>query len=260
MTNIDPRKTRERLLPQAGWQPWRKPPLSLEIDEWVSKQHVKRGDLPAHFEQDGCPYWCARSGLVTAVTMADHQAKLWTEKDQQIVFPEKLVSVAATKPEYVEGTLARYIAEAAAVVEAIEVLQQRITRFGHTHLGVDGNLFRYDHYKGSAGTLGKSDIDASEVLIALQSLVPKLQAAIEGAAIARQPWINNQGDIWKQTFVAHLGLLWMDLKGRNPPTSSKPFQDFIGAAWASLDTSDDESFERAIKVVTRGFRTTRGRT
>jgi hypothetical protein len=249
---VDPKRIREQLLPQSGWRPWQTPNPALDIDEWVKKQGVKRGDLPAHFDQDGCPYWYVRRGLVTAVAMADQQAKHWREDHEQIVNPAKLRTRPATKPDYIAVTLDRYVAEAAAVTEGIEVLQKLISRFWQTHLGIDGNLFRYDQHKAVAGAPVKPDIDVGEVLAALQCLGPKLQTVMKNATIARKPWINNKGDIWKQTFVAHMGLVWLDLTGRRP-THAKPFEDFIGDAWASLGSPDTENFENAIRLVAPGF-------
>ena len=252
MIDVDPERTRRQLLPRSGWRPWQIPNPALDIDEWVKKQGVKRGDLPAHFDQDGCPYWHVRRGLVTAVAMADQQAKQWNEDHEQIVIPDKLKTIPSTKPDYIADTLARYRAEAAAVAEEIEVLQKLISRFWQTHLGIDGNLFRYDQYKAVAGALVKPDIDVGEVLAALQCLSPKLQTVMESAAIARKPWVNNKGDIWKQTFVAYMGLVWLDLMGK-PPTYSTPFQDFIADAWSSLGSPDIENFQNAIRLVAPGF-------
>jgi len=105
---IDPQKARERLLPQ-GWKPWQKPRRPLEIDEWVAKQKFERGVLPPHIEQDGCPYWYVRRGVVTAVHMADQQARQWTEKQKDLKFATKPEYIAAIHPAWLRRLVELYI-------------------------------------------------------------------------------------------------------------------------------------------------------
>jgi hypothetical protein len=243
---IDPQNARERLLPRSGWRPWQKPQPALEIDEWVAKQDLKRDDLPAHLEYDGCPYWYVRSGVVNAACSATSQAAQWAEKQ-----------------EYIATALRRYGAEATAIAEASEALSQRISSFWQLHLGIDGNLFRYDHHKVTKIPL-KPEIDATDVIRLLQQLAVlpetlQLQAVLDAAATARKPWLNTQGNVWKNVFVSYLGLIWSDVMG-GPPANSDPFRDFVADAWASLDPDGDAktSFDRTVTKVTRGFRSTGG--
>ena len=53
--------------------------------------------------------------------------------------------------------------------------------------------------------------------------------------------------------IDRLGLVWSDLMGQRP-MNSDPFRGFVDDAWASLGGGPDESFDRAIVKVTRGFR------
>ena len=244
---IDPQKARERLLPQ-GWKPWQKPRRPLEIDEWVAKQKFERGVLPPHIEQDGCPYWYVRRGVVTAVHMADQQARQWTEKQKDLKF--------ATKPEYIAATLEKYAHEASAIAETARLLHQQISGFWQLHLGIDGNLYRYDHLKVAA-TPKKPKIDRAAALDILHQLATlsgtlKLDEIKEAADDARQVWVNNKIDIWKRTFVSSLGLVWLDLM-KKPPKYSDPFKNFVADAWATLK-GPEESFDRTVREVVPGFK------
>jgi hypothetical protein len=196
--------------------------------------------LPAHIDQEGCPYWYARRGTITAADTASQQSAHWVEKQQ-----------------YIATTLDEYRSEAAAIAEASKYLLERLSRFWQLHLAVDGNLFRHDHHKVAAIPI-KPEIEASDVTRHMQELASlpaalKLQAVSDAVNAARQPWLNNQGDVWKSFFVGHLGLVWSDLMGQRP-MNSDPFRGFVDDAWASLGGSPDESFDRAIVKVTRGFR------
>ena len=252
MIQIDVQRLRQRLLPETGWQPWKKPNPTLEIDKWVSRQGLQRGDLPAHFDQDSCPYWYVRRGLVTAVQEAQRHAAAWSEKRDQYIVPDKLISVPATKPEAIRETLSRYEAEATSIASAITDLNRLIGRFWQTHLGVDGRLYEFDHVKEKEG-LVKPDINFAEALTALQSLVPKLQSISNLAITAREPWINNTSDIWKHSFVAHLGLLFSDIT-KKPPKNSDPFKKFINDAWNTLERGRDQKFDHTVVKVTQQFR------
>jgi hypothetical protein len=252
MIQIDIQPLRQRLLPETDWRPWKKPNPTLEIDKWVSKQGLQRGDLPAHFEQEGCPYWYVRRGLITAVQEAQRHAAAWTEKRDRYIVPDKLISVPATKPEAIAATLSRYEAEATSIASAINDLNKLIGRFLQTHLGVDGRLYEFDHVKEKSGLI-KPEIDFAEALVALQPLVPKLQSISDIAITAREPWINNPSDVWKHTFVAHLGLLFSDIT-KKPPKNSGPFQKFIDDAWVTLASGHDENFAHTIVKVTQQFR------
>jgi hypothetical protein len=217
-----------------------------------SKQGLKRGDLPAHFDQDSCPYWYVRRGLVTAVQISQQQAAAWAEKHDKYIVPNKLISVPATKPEAIANTLSRYEAEATNIVSAITDLKRLIGGFQQTHLGVDGRLYEFDHYKEKKG-LVKPEIDFSEALTALRPLVPQLESISKLAMTARKPWVNNQAEVWKHTFVAHLGLLFSDLK-KKPPKNSGPFKRFINDAWVTLDCGRDEGFDRTVVSVAGQFK------
>jgi hypothetical protein len=248
---IDSRKVREQLLP-ASWQPWQKPRPALPIDEWVAQQKFARGILPPHIEQNGCPYWYVRCGVVTAVHMADQQACQWVEKQKDLRFE--------TKPKYIEATLGKYADDATAIAETAKLLHQQISSFWQLHLGIDGNLYRYDHPKVSA-IPRNPEIDRAAVLGLLQQLAAlpetlKLNEIKDAADDARQVWVNNQGDIWKKTFVAHLGLIWLDLV-KKPPRNSDPFKSFVADAWAALKGDPKESFDRTVLNVVPGFSTYR---
>ena len=93
MIQIDIQPLRQRLLPETDWRPWKKPNPTLEIDKWVRKQGLQRGDLPAHFEQEGCPYWYVRRGLVTAVQEAQRRrfevGDRWIEDAEENIRPKE---------------------------------------------------------------------------------------------------------------------------------------------------------------------------
>jgi hypothetical protein len=244
MINIDPQKVRERLLPQSGWRAWQKPRDHLSIDgwvyDWVSKKKNKPGDLPAHLDHDACPYWYARSGVVTAVHAADRQLALWSEKQ-----------------EYIAKTLDDYKAEAAGIIEASQHLRERMSRFLHLYLAINGNMFRHDHYK-VADVPAKPELDEIAVRRLSQELAAlpvtlKLSEALSATAAARERWVNNQGDVWKNVFVGLLGSVWKDLT-KSPPKNADPFKEFVAEAWATIDGDPDESFDWTIVTVTRGFR------
>jgi hypothetical protein len=209
-------------------------------------------DLLAHFDQKGCPYWYVRRGLVTAVQEAQRHAAAWSEKRDQYVKPHKRISVPATKPEAIRETLSRYEAEATSIASAINDLNKLIGRFWQTHLGVDGRLYEFDHVKEKEGLI-KPEIDFAEALAALRPLVPKLQSISEIAITAREPWINNPSDIWKHSFVAHLGLLFLDIT-KKPPKNSDPFKKFINDAWNTLECGRDQKFDHTVVNVTRQFK------
>jgi hypothetical protein len=239
MIDIDLQIARELLLPRSGWAPWEKPKPALAIDEWVSKQNLQRGILPAHIEHDGCPYWYARRGVAIAAELASQQDESWTEKQ-----------------DYIKDSLQRYEGAAKDIREKTQELIQLISSFWQLHLGIDGNMFRYDHYS-VPDVPRKPEIDALEVMRYLTLLpdVLKLKAVSNAAAVARKRWVNTQGDVWKNIFVGHLGLIWQDLVGK-PPTLSDPFQQFVADAWASLHPKGgDAVFDRAIRTITEGFRT-----
>jgi len=40
--------------------------------------------MPAHREQDGCPYWYVRRGITNAASVAEQQAAQWAEKQEYI--------------------------------------------------------------------------------------------------------------------------------------------------------------------------------
>jgi hypothetical protein len=233
---IDPRK-RKQLLP-ASWQPWQKPRPALPIDEWVAQQKFAHGILPSHIEHDGCPFRYARQGIVTAVHLAD-------EQDLQ-------------RSGYIRDRLEKYATEADAIATAAKALGERISGFWQTHLGIDGYLYRFDHLK-VADIQPQPEISQDDVLGFLQQLaaIPeklKLVEIRDNATAARQIWINNQGDVWKSRFVAHLGLVWQDMI-RKPPTNSDPFKGFVTAAWDTIAPKrPSESFDRAVRSITAGFR------
>jgi hypothetical protein len=239
---VDPQKARNRLLPRSGWRPWQKPRPALPIDEWVAKQNVKRGDLPAHLEQDACPYWYVRSGVATAAGMATQQAAQWAEKQV-----------------YIQDALSQYGDLATDIAKASESLRQMVSGFWQLHLSINGNLFRFDSYK-AAGILTKHkpEIERAEVLHFMQQLaiLPetlKLQDVTKASKDARKPWFEKQGDVWKHIFVGHLGLIWSDLMKR-PPTNSDPFRGFVADAWASLDGHEEANFDRAVRKIAPRFR------
>jgi hypothetical protein len=233
---IDSRKVREQLLP-ASWQPWQKPRPALPIDEWVVQQKFVHGILPSHIEHDGCPFWYVRRGVVTAVCLADEQDD-----------PRRV--------EYIRDRLEKYATQADAIATAAKALGERISSFWQLHLGIDGNLYRFDHLK-VADIQPQPEIRQDDVLGFLQQLAAmpeklKLVEIRDAATAARQIWINNQGDVWKSRFVAHLGLVWLDLK-KKPPMNSDPFKKFVADAWATLE-GPEESFDRTVRDVVPGFK------
>jgi hypothetical protein len=176
--------------------------------------------------------------------MADQQADQWAVEQRCLG--------SKTKPEYIATTLEKYADEAAAIAHATKRLHERFSSFWQRHLGIDGNLYRYDRPKVAA-TPPKPDIDGAAVLEFLQQLHSKLNEVTDTASAARKAWTNNHPDVWKQTFVAHLGLIWQDLM-KKPPPGSDLFKDFVADAWASLEGNPKESFDRTVRDTIPGFK------
>jgi len=74
-----------------------------------------------------------------------------------------------------------------------------------------------------------------------------VKRAEDDARIEQETFKNNQGDIWKLSFVAELGLAWRALTGTNPARTD-PFLGFIAAAYESVtDKSDEISWEGTVR-------------
>jgi hypothetical protein len=72
-----------------------------------------------------------------------------------------------------------------------------------------------------------------------------LEHIAKQAHSTRQLFQNNQGDIWRLTFAADLGLTWVALTGERP-VRTDPFLDFLGAAFGSL-TDTEVSWEKPVR-------------
>jgi hypothetical protein len=83
--------------------------------------------------------------------------------------------------------------------------------------------------------------------------VPALLEIERYAWSRRQLLINTQGNIWRLTFAAALGFAWRALTGANP-ANSKPFINFITAAWESLaDDPEPVAWEGYVRRAIRDY-------
>ena len=198
--------------PPRDWRRWREPSQWLPIDNEITALAMR---APAPRLKDKskmgvqCPYWHARFMVVAAVDMASREAAQ----------PDKVRHAMAKRWESrakVAGRLANQLAQS----------------FGSSPpLGKVG--FIEERWPGEApASITDAYIDISKAVLALSHIAQYSRSR-------RELLINRQGDLWRLTFAATLGLAWRTLTGRDP-ANSKTFISFVRAAWESLSDEAEE--------------------
>jgi hypothetical protein len=209
--------------PPPSWSPWKEPTAEskLPIDDVITRlRHSNRGPRLRSREDLNalglaCPYYAARWAIALAVENASVVAI--NDDPTQILGAWRKAEEAFQK-----------IREGTEMVEAL--LKARL-------LWPRWPLLRPPAINQVCDTMVEL----------LRSGV--LKHAEDDARIAQKTFRNNQGDIWKLSFVAELGLAWRALTGTNPARTD-PFADFIAAAYESVtDKPGEISWERTVRRV-----------
>jgi hypothetical protein len=212
--------------PPRNWRHWTEPSPAFPIDEEVTA--LRKRERPPKLRDKRhmgvpCPYWYARFMVAGAADMAEREA----------------VEPAASRRRKADqwSLLAK---------ESASLAKQLNRRFGASP--PSGRVvFFNERFPSEAPT------SITEAYEDISKSVPALLEIEQYARSRRQLLVNTQGKIWRLTFTAMLGFAWRAITGMNP-ANSKPFIDFVSAAWDSLaDDPEPVAWERNVRRAIRVY-------
>jgi hypothetical protein len=212
--------------PPRDWRRWTEPSPAFPIDEEVTA--LRKRERPPKLRDKRhmgvpCPYWYARFMVAGAADMAEREAA------------EPAASRRRAADQW--ASLAK---------ESASLAKQLSRRFGASPPWGRVVFFNERFPSEAPASITQAYENIARAVLALLEIE-------QYARSRRRLLINTQGNIWRLTFAAALGLAWRALTGMNPANST-PFVDFVSAAWNSLsDDPEPVAWERHVRRAIRDY-------